>query len=480
MRQPSVYEQRARELCAADGIDPESRVPYPGKPSRTMPAWVPYKIKAEQEELASIAASALPLRGPDMLPHINLRPENQIETDNLNAVAKTMIEIMRLPTIVDGAIMPDACPVGKGEIPVGGVVATKEAIHPGFHSADICCSMAVSIFSTPADRGPGKEILDAGMKISHFGGGGRPHSHDMQCSNSLLAEFESNRFLSNMIEMARKHFGTQGDGNHFFYVGRVASTGQTALVTHHGSRAPGATLYKLGMDVAEDWRRKLCPEAPKQAAWIPSETRDGEEYWKALQIIRTWTKKNHFAIHDAVSKHLGLRVVDRFWNEHNFVFRKPDGLFYHAKGATPAFPYWAADVSDHLTLIPLNMAQPILIASGLNAPHALGFAPHGAGRNMSRTAYERSLGEMAVNADHFVKSQTPGLDVRFFCGVPDLSELPGAYKNADAVRAQIDEFGLAEIVDTIEPIGTIMAGDWQADMPWRKKRQKKVAEATAQ
>ena len=51
-----------------------------------------------------------------------------------------------------------------------------------------------------------------------------------------------------------------------------------------------------------------------------------------------------------------------------------------------------------------------------------------------------------------------------------MSELPGAYKNAAAVRAQIAEFALAEVVDTIEPIGCIMAGDWQRDAPWRKKR----------
>jgi tRNA-splicing ligase RtcB len=59
--------------------------------------------------------------------------------------------------------------------------------------------------------------------------------------------------------------------------------------------------------------------------------------------------------------------------------------------------------------------------------------------------------------------------VRYFSGKPDISELPGAYKNAAAMRRQIDKFGLADIVDTIEPIGNIMAGDWQSDAPWRKK-----------
>ena len=52
----------------------------------------------------------------------------------------------------------------------------------------------------------------------------------------------------------------------------------------------------------------------------------------------------------------GCKLRDRFWNEHNFVFRKSDGLFYHAKGATPAFADYAADTNG-LTLIPLNMAR---------------------------------------------------------------------------------------------------------------------------
>jgi tRNA-splicing ligase RtcB (3'-phosphate/5'-hydroxy nucleic acid ligase) len=321
----------------------------------------------------------------------------------------------------------------------------------------------VSVF----DETEPTRILDAGMTISHFGGGGRPYSHDMRAPDSLLAQFEGNRLLGTMIDAASRHFATQGDGNHFFFVGRVASTGKPALVTHHGSRKPGAMLYKLGMDMAESWRRKLSPETPAHAAWIPSESDDGRLYWEALQIIRTWTKKNHFAIHDGVAKHLGLKVKDRFWNEHNFVFRKSDGLFYHAKGATPAFPHWADDASG-LTLIPLNMAEPILIARGRNADNGLGFAPHGAGRNFSRSAYMRQ--HAGKTEAQMVAEQTQGIDARFFCGIPDVSELPMAYKNAAAVRRQIDEYALADIVDTIEPIGSIMAGDWQRDAPWRKKK----------
>jgi len=323
-------------------------------------------------------------------------------------------------------------------------------------------------FSVLGDTDP-TSVLDAGMTLSHFGGGGRPHSHDMRPPESLLAEFSANKFLATTTEAATRHFATQGDGNHFFYVGRLASTGQVALVTHHGSRRPGALLYKAGMDLAESYRKQLSPETPAHNAWIPFETDDGRAYWEALQLIRTWTKKNHFAIHDAVAKHLGAKVKDRFWNEHNFVFRKSDGLFYHAKGATPAWAAFAAD-SSGLTLIPLNMAEPVLITRGLDAENGLGFAPHGAGRNFSRSAYMRR--HAGKTEAEMVAEQTKGIDARFFCGIPDLSELPGAYKSAATVRRQIGEFGLAEVVDTIEPVGSIMAGDWQRDAPWRRKKRR--------
>ena len=95
-------------------------------------------------------------------------------------------------------------------------------------------------------------------------------------------------------------------------------------------------------------------------------------------------------------------------------------------------------------------------------------SPHGAGRNFSRSAYVKANAGKS-DAD-MIAEQAPGIDVRYFCGIPDISELPGAYKNAASMRRQIDKFGLAEVVDTVEPIGNIMAGNWQKNAPWRKKR----------
>lgn len=402
--------------------------------------------------------------GNDVNIRVNIRAENGPEQDNIDKVLVTMRELARTPMVRSAAIMPDACPAGPvGTIPVGGIVAS-EAIHPGMHSADICCSMSISIFPGVAP----KALLDAVHAVTHFGPGGRPRGQQLRPSDSVMQQFMDNPMLNQISSMAMEHFATQGDGNHFAYVGTMKSTGETALVTHHGSRGPGAKLYDRGMNVAERYRRQLSPETLKDNAWIPADSRDGEDYWAALQTIRQWTKENHLAIHDLAAQKLSAKASDRFWNEHNFVFRRSDGLFYHAKGATPAFDNWADDASE-LTLIPLNMAEPILIARGKNAENGLGFSPHGAGRNLSRTQHKRMQAGRAI--EEIFAQETKGLDARFFMGTTDISELPSAYKNAKSLRAQIDHYGLADIVDEVLPYGCIMAGDWAANAPWRRKKQ---------
>jgi RNA-splicing ligase RtcB len=163
-------------------------------------------------------------------------------------------------------------------------------------------------------------------------------------------------------------------------------------------------------------------------------------------------------------------MLDRFWNEHNFIFKDGD-LFYHAKGATPLDDKFVPDSRNGLRLIPLNMAEPVLIVKGKTTTTNLGFAPHGAGRNMSRTAHRKTKAGKTIQ--EVFEEETAGLDIRFFSENIDISELPSAYKSAATVKRQMQEFGLGDVVDEILPYGCIMAGDWQADAPWRKKRERR-------
>jgi len=446
----------------------------PGKWFKTAIAHI-NKNQLSDEEMAVYleefkSAPMIPLHVETVPFALNIKAENDLEQINVDAVVATMTEVMRTPTVVGGSLMPDACPTGPvGTIPVGGVVVAKNAIHPGMHSADICCSVMLSDFG----KADPKTIMDAAHASTHFGPGGRERDDQFRFPDELLAAFKGNPILNNerFIQVARKHLGTQGDGNHYLFIGKSKKTGNTMMITHHGSRGVGARLYSEGMKIAERFRREISEETLKQNSWIPYNTEEGKIYWDALQIIRDWTKKNHIVIHDATAEKAGAKLENRFWNEHNFVFKDED-LFYHAKGATPLDEKFMPDITGP-RLIPLNMAEPVLIVSGATTDTNLGFAPHGAGRNMSRTQHRKSKGDMPV-VDIF-NEETKGLDVRFFSNEIDITELPSAYKNAEHVRTQMDEFGLGTVLDEVMPFGSIMAGDWQKNAPWKVRRRKKMA-----
>ena len=425
---------------------------------------------------------------------------NELDEKNIAAVRRFMGQLLRTPVIEAGAVMPDACPAGSAEatIPVGGAIAVKHAILPAAHSADICCSMYASVFRCDATTG---KMLDALMDSTRFGFGGR-REEDRIDHPVLHESVWSNPFLSGLEEHAAKHLADQGDGNHFASLGKLRVTraflealedaghddlarslhdaalpriddtdGATfyTLVTHHGSRGLGSHLYKRGHKAAIRETREVASGIPDAAAWLDVRTETGAYYWDALQYVGRWTKANHKCIHDRFIERSKSVLISAFGNEHNFVWKRGD-LFLHGKGATPA---WKDD-SDRplLGLIPLNMAAPILVTLGRDNAEFLSFAPHGAGRNQSRTATMRDFRKANGETDEraitkAIADSTPGLDIRWYYGKGDLSESPIGYKSASQVRAHIEQFSLAHIVAEVTPLGCIMAGD-AGPQPWRR------------
>src|SRR5437870_13391832 len=77
---------------------------------------------------------------PDAPYHIwgtNLEPDSVQQMDNA----------CKLPVAVSGALMPDAH-VGYG-LPIGGVLATKDAVIPYAVGVDIACRMKMSVLDLP-------------------------------------------------------------------------------------------------------------------------------------------------------------------------------------------------------------------------------------------------------------------------------------------------------------------------------------------
>jgi len=419
--------------------------------------------------------------------------------ENVKNVRRHMTELLRVPVIERGAVMPDACPAGAalGTIPVGGAIAVRNAIIPSAHSADICCSMYATFFQCGKDV---KEMLDDLMASTRFGVGGR-RAEEIVPHPVVDEQVWGNPFLSGLQESARVHIADQGDGNHFAYLGRVEfgadalrrleDAGKAelaarmrsasvsgdqfeglALVTHHGSRALGAKVYARGQNAATKHTNRVAQGIPDCAHWLDLSEVDGQSYWEALQYVSRWTLANHQSIHRRFVERSGANAVCEFGNEHNFVWKRGD-LFLHGKGATPAWK--GEDGHPALGLIPLNMAEPILMVLGSDNADYLSFAPHGAGRNVSRSATLRafrkedgSLDERRIQTE--IARRTAGLDIRWWYGRPDLSESPVGYKNAAEVKAQIARFGLAEIVTQIQPLGCIMAGD-MGTPPWLRREE---------
>jgi len=399
----------------------------------------------------------------------NITATNDLEESNIDAVRLTMDKVLRTPVAVEGIVMPDACPAGPvGTIPVGGVVAARDAIIPGMHSADICCSLMATVFD---DVSP-KQVMEAAHHATHFGPGGREKHRAIALPDELADAIDALPY-SGLKEVAHSHMGTQGDGNHFLYVGTLESTGQTVMVTHHGSRGFGARVFKVGMKLALSWRDRLSPTTTNSNAWIPFDSDDGQQYWHTLQVVREWTKQNHTCLHELTTAAVAADVSERFWNEHNFVFHEKDetgNLFWHAKGATPIHNDFMPDTNG-VQIVPLNMAEPVLFIRGERNETNRGFAPHGAGRNMSRTKHKKR--QSGRTTTEIFNTETKGLDVRFYSGVTDISELPSAYKKAKNVVNDMNAFSLANVVDRVLPYGSIMAGDWERNAPWRKKKRQR-------
>lgn len=184
-----------------------------------------------------------------------------------------------------------------------------------------------------------------------------------------------------------------------------------------------------------------------------------------------WNEANHSCLHTAAADLAGYKVKERFWNEHNFVFQEGD-LFHHAKGATPINNDFMPDSAGR-QIVPLNMTQPVLIIEGETNAMNNGFAPHGAGRNLSRTGHKKTLDPNLTDEEIFAE-ETRGIMAISYCGDVDVTELPSAYKDGPKVREQMERMGLAKVVDEIQPYGSIMAGDVDKNAPWRLKREAKL------
>ncbi len=395
-----------------------------------------------------------------------------LEPEAVNQMARAC----QLPVSVRGALMPDAH-VGYG-LPIGGVLATENAVIPYAVGVDIACRMKLTVLDLPLrelDR-KREKLIKAIEAETRFGVGA---SFQNRRAHAVLDEdWSVSPVTKQNKDRAWAQLGTSGSGNHFVEFGKFTvpegapavlgggaiATGQAmapvplrqagalaqlqmlppgeyvALLSHSGSRGSGALTCQHYSDIAMEQHAEL-PKEHKHLAWLSMDSAEGQEYWAAMELMGRYAAANHSLIHKHIAEHLGLEVLLDVENHHNFAWKEKhviEGVerevIVHRKGATPAG-------EGVLGIIPGSMATPGFLVRGKGNAASLQSASHGAGRAMSRKKATESFEWSKVNRllkDRGVHLISAGID-----------EVPGVYKDIHQVmEAQKD---LVEVLGQFDP-----------------------------
>lgn len=359
---------------------------------------------------------------------------------------------MKLPITVAGALMPDAHQ-GYG-LPIGGVLATYNAVIPYGVGVDIGCRMCLTAF--PLDekfldrhRNNLKSML---MENTCFGRETFKRPNDDEVVNRKL--FKEITILKNLQGKAAMQIGSSGSGNHFVEFGlmelpevndwKLAAGKYLSVLSHSGSRGLGAEIARHYTKVA----KQVChlPGDAASLAWLALDTEAGQEYWLAMNLAGDYASANHHHIHERLARSLGEKPLLMVENHHNFAWKEKleDGteVIVHRKGATPAG-------QGVLGIIPGSMTAPGFVVKGKGNSTSINSASHGAGRLMSRSAAKQSITNKMVRQElqkHSVDLLGGGLD-----------EAPMAYKDIRRVMHYQEE--LVEIIGEFTPKIVRMCGD---------------------
>ncbi|GHG10842.1 RNA-splicing ligase RtcB [Deinococcus piscis] len=351
---------------------------------------------------------------------------------------------MRLPVSRAGALMPDAH-IGYG-LPIGGVLATENAVIPYGVGVDIGCSMMLSVLPMPAgglERDEARKLL---LKHTRFGAGVGFEKRE-RMDHPVLDEktWQDQGILKFLHAKAAEQIGTSGSGNHFVEFGELKVEGSElglepgeylAVLSHSGSRGFGAQVAGHFTRLAEARHKRLDPAARK-LAWLGLDTEEGQAYWQAMNLAGRYALANHDQIHARLSRALGERPLVQVSNSHNLAWKQEVGgqeLIVHRKGATPA-------EAGRLGLIPGSMADPSFVVRGLGNPESLSSSSHGAGRQLGRKAAERSVSKDEMQG--YLRER----GVTLIGGGRD--EAPQAYKRIEEVLAR--QTDLVEVVAEFTP-----------------------------
>ncbi len=322
---------------------------------------------------------------------------------------------------------PDLHP-GKGS-PVGAAFVTEGVIYPHLIGGDIGCGMA--LFKTNLVRRDVK--LDRWARLQF----NLEHPWD-QFASDFLAEhnLESTEFDAAL--------GTIGGGNHFAELQAVEKVldadkfkkldlgkQQLVVLVHSGSRGLGESILRTHVD-------------QHSGKGVEADSFAVEGYLRKHDLAVRWAKANRELIARRFAATLGAKTECLWDGCHNSIIRHEES-WIHRKGAVVADGDFVVIPGSRGSLS--YLVQP----TGNGESHAWSLA-HGAGRKWARSDARQRMRER-FGEHQLVQTSLGG---RVICEERGLlyEEAPAAYKNIEAVIADLVTAGLVSSIATLRPLLT--------------------------
>ena len=279
-----------------------------------------------------------------------------------------------------------------------------------------------------------------------------------------LTELRCYRELRDAKRLNRS-LGTLGGGNHFIEIDE-SEDGTKYLVIHSGSRNLGKQVAEFYQQLAIDLnhgkeeyfaqrdqiieeykaagRKKEIQAALKALKW---EKKDADvpddlcylygtyldDYLHDVVICQRFARENREHMAEVILEHTGLEAIEAFHTIHNYI--DTDEMILR-KGAISAH-------EGELVLIPINMRDGSVLATGKGNPDWNYSAPHGAGRIMSRSK-ARDVIEMEDYRKSMEGIYTTSVSTA------TLDEAPMAYKSLEDIIDVIEES--VDVIEVLRPI----------------------------
>ncbi len=370
---------------------------------------------------------------------------------------KQAVNVASLPcTVGHVALMPDAH-VGFG-MPIGGVVAVKDAIIPYAVGMDIGCGMSAWRTGIPLGRITDhldtlvayitKRIPQGFEHRTPREGRQLAEQHAPEMFDLLKGSDPKDAYLSGHSTIIEQ-LGTLGGGNHFIEV--QADTDDVVwIMLHSGSRNVGKTICDHFFRVAKDYAKRHGLEVSDPAlSYLPTDSAEGRAYVEHMRFAQDFARLNRHVMMSMIQRAIEQMPIGRYVENtqdvvnihHNYAVQEEHfghTLWVHRKGATSAR-------RGQLGIIPGSMGTRSYIVRGLGNPESLASCSHGAGRVMGRNEARK-----VISLDRFKQTMK---GIRFRPSPRYLDEAPDAYKDIDRVMA--NQSDLVEIVTKLRPIAVV-------------------------